>query len=67
MLLHSNAVAENGATSVRTGGIDGDDADSLAGFAIKPRELINKRALARAGGAGEPDDTGFSGVREQNL
>ena len=53
--LHANAIAENCAAGVWTGGIDGDDADRFACCAIMCSEAIDERALAGAGRAGDAD------------
>ena len=67
MLLHANAVAENRSAGIRAGGIDGDDADGVAGSSEMPRHVIDERALSGSGRAGEADDAGLSGVRKQRL
>src|SRR5262249_11451861 len=67
VVLHADAVAEDGATGVGAGGIDGDDADFLVPFAIELGELVHQRALARARRPGNADGQGASGVREKLL
>ena len=60
MLLHANAVAENCAAGIGTGGIDRDNADGVFLFAIMFRQLIDERAFAGAGGAGQTDGASLS-------
>ena len=67
MLLHANAVAQNRAAGVGAGGIDGDDADRRSLLAIVVCQLIDQRALARAGRAGEPEYPRLAAVRKQGL
>ncbi len=62
--LHAHAIAENRPASKRTGRIDGDDADGFAGLAGFGGEPIDERALARAGWAGDTNQVGAPGVRE---
>ena len=46
--LHAHAIAEDGAAGVRTGGIDGEDADGSSGPTQLRRQPIDQRALAGA-------------------
>src|SRR5215471_12254045 len=46
VVLHANTVAQNRASGVRTGGIDGDDADFLVICAIQLGKLIDQSAFA---------------------
>ena len=67
MALHADAIAENGAAGVRAGGIDGDDSDFLAGFAIVSGEAVDERAFAGARSAGDAGEIGGASVRKKNL
>src|SRR5215471_20047878 len=51
--LHADAIAENGPSCVRAGGIDRYDADALVLFAVVRGEAIDEGALAGAGSAGD--------------
>ncbi len=62
--LHANAVAQNRAAGEWAGGIDRDNADRFAFFAITCGEPIDQRALARAGRAGDADHIGAAGAEE---
>ena len=64
MRLHADAIAEDGAAAEWAGGIDGDDADGLVLLAIGVRDLIDQRALARAGRAGEAQQQGIAAMRK---
>ena len=59
MLLHADAVAENCTAGVRTSGIDRNNADGLILFAIVLCKLIDQRAFAGAGSAGQTDGSRF--------
>ncbi len=67
VVLHADAVAEDGAAGVRAGGIDGDDADGLILLAIVLGQLVDQRALASAGRAGESEDAGVAGLRKRGF
>ena len=67
MALHADAIAENGAAGVRAGGIDGDDSDFLAGFAIVSGEAVDERAFAGAGSASDSGEIGRSSVWKKKL
>ena len=64
MVLHANAVAQNRAAAVWTGGIDRDDAYRLVLLAIVACQLIDQRALACPRRAGQPDYSRSPSVRE---
>ena len=65
MLLHADAVAEDGAVGERAGGIDGDDADGAGLAAEVGGDLIDKGAFAGAGRAGDAENEGAASVGEQ--
>src|SRR5437868_650510 len=65
MILHANAVAENCASGVRTGGIDRDDASRASLLAVELRELVDQRALAGAGRTRKSEHAGLAGVGKQ--
>ena len=67
MRLHANAVAENRSSAERAGGIDRHNADGLALLAILARDLIDQRALAGPGRAGQAEQHGIAAVREKRL
>src|SRR5208282_5602385 len=67
VILHAYAVAQNRSARVRTGWVDRNDADGLIFSAIVLSELINQRALARSGSAGQTDDARFAGMREERF
>ncbi len=48
-------------------GIDGHDADGLALLAIFARDLVDQRALARTGRAGEAEQHSVAAVGKQRL
>ena len=54
VILHAYAVTQNRSTRIRTGGINRDDADGSILFliAIVLSQLIDQRALPRAGWPG---------------
>ena len=54
--LHAHAIAKHGAAGERTGWIDGEDTDAMAGLAPARDETIDQRALARARRAGNADE-----------
>ncbi len=59
--VHPDAVAEQGAAALAARGVDGDDRDPqlvLLVDAEAAHELVGERGLARAAGAGEPEDRG---------
>src|SRR5262245_1822552 len=55
VVLHADAVAEDGPAGERAAGVDGQDADLGAGGADEADELVRQRRLARAGCAGDAD------------
>ena len=67
VILHADAVAQNGAAGVRAGRVDGDDAQSLPFTPIMLCELIDQRALPRSRWAREAKDAGPAAMREQRL
>src|SRR5271157_6246451 len=67
MILHADAVAQNRPTGVRAGRVNRDDADGLIFLAIVLGKLIDQRALARAGSAGQTDDSRLARMREERL
>ncbi|WBL36171.1 hypothetical protein O0235_00690 [Tepidiforma flava] len=66
-VLHADAVAEEGAVGEGAGGIDGDDGDGLAAAAKFGCERAGESALSGAGAAGDADDVGAAGVREEGA
>ncbi len=67
MRLHADAVAENRAAAVWAGGIDGDDANRAIFFSVVASQVVDQRALARAGRTGEADDASVAAVWEERL
>ena len=65
--LHANTVTKNSATGVRTGGINGHNADRLPPSAIFAGKLVNQRALACAWRAGNANYPRLAAVREKSL
>jgi len=60
--LHADAVPQDGAAGVRTGGIDGDNSHGLVLLAIVPGQLVHQSALARAPRTGVSDDAGAAAI-----
>src|SRR5258705_4681680 len=67
VVLHADAIAENGAAGVGTGRVDGDDAQRLFLFSIEARELIDERALPRSRRAGKTQYAGLAAEREKSF
>ena len=65
MRLHADTVAEDGAAAERTGWIDGDDTDGLAGAAELDDQAVDERALARAGRSGNANEIRAARVSEE--
>ena len=65
MALHADAIAKDRAAGVRTGGIDGDDANCFSLRAVMRGQPIDQRALARSRRACHADHKGVAGVREK--
>ncbi len=65
--LHANAIAQNRASGIRAGGINGDDANGFLALAVIRGQAIDQRALARARGAGNAGEIGLPGMREQDA
>ena len=65
MLLHADAVAEDGAVGERAGGVDGDDADGAGLAAEVSGDLIDEGAFAGTGRAGDAENEGAAGVGEK--
>ena len=61
VLLHADAIAQNGAAGNAAAGVHGEDGDGLALLAQLQRQRVHQRALARAGRAGDADDAGMAG------
>ena len=62
--VHADAVAEQGAATTTTRGVDGDDGDAELVLLVDPQathELVGERALARAAGAGDAEHGGAVG------
>jgi hypothetical protein len=66
-VVHADAVAENGSARIRAGRINGHDTDRLLQFAVLTRQVVDQRALARPGSAGESDDARPAAVGKQGL
>ena len=64
VLLHANAVPEDGAAAEGAARIDRDDADGAPPLAVLGDEAVGQGALAHAGRAGDPQDRGPAGARE---
>ncbi len=58
---------KNRAAGVGTGGVNRNDADGLAGFAVLLGKLVHQGALACSGSAGHADDARVPGVRKQRF
>ena len=67
MLLHANAVAEDGSLGERAGRIDGDDADGLALLPVLGGERSGQRAFAGTGSTGYADGVRLAGVGKQSA
>src|ERR1700687_5106907 len=67
VILHADAIAQNRSARIRAGRVDRDNADALIFFAIVLGELIDQSALARSGGARQPDDSRLARVRKERL
>ena len=65
--LHPDPVAQDRAAGEGGGRIDGQDADRLLLFPEGGDQGVDEGALARPGGAGDPDDVGAAGVGENAL
>ena len=63
VVLHADAIPEDGAAAERTRGIDGDHADRLVGCAQLADEAIDQRRFAGAGRAGDSERVGASEPR----
>src|SRR5664280_992144 len=61
VLLHADAIAQNGAAGDAAAGVHGEDGDCLAPLAQLPGEGVHQRAFARAGRAGDADDARLAG------
>ena len=64
VLLHADAVAQDGAARVRTTGIHGDHRDRLPFLADQTCELIAQRTLAGARRTGDANDKSSPGMRK---
>jgi hypothetical protein len=62
VLLHSDAIAENGPSAEGTGGIDRDDTDACAFGAQRRDQSVGERALTCPGISRDPDQPRTSGV-----
>src|SRR5690606_20365799 len=67
MLLHANAVAEDGASRKRTCRIDRDHSDPHPFFTDGGNERSDKRALSGSGRTGDSDRIGPPSVRVEAL
>ena len=67
MILHANAVAQDGAAGVRAGGIDGDDPNRAIIFPIMQRQLVDQRTLAGTGRTSQADDPCTPSVRKKGF
>ena len=67
MVLHANAIAQNGAAAVWAGGINGNDSDPLVLAAIKLGQLIDEGALPCSGRTCEAYGECGAGMRKQFL
>src|ERR1700682_4124178 len=67
MFLHAYPVAQDGATGVRTCGINCDDSDAPVFFAIVACQLIHQGAFTSAWQPGEAEDACMTTVREDRL
>ena len=65
--LHANAVTQNGAAGIRTGGVNSYDADCLVLPAIFAGQLVNQRALACPRSPGDADHPRLATVREERF
>jgi hypothetical protein len=67
VILHADAVAEDRTARLRTGRVNRNNADRLTLFAIVFGQLIDERALARAGRASHADDSRPAGMRKERF
>src|SRR5579872_1182423 len=65
MILHANAIAEDGSAGDAAAGIDGYYAHGAALFAEGAGERIHERALAGAGRSGDAEDRGPARARRE--
>jgi hypothetical protein len=65
MLLHADAIAQNRAAGLGTGGVDREHADLLALIAQHAGELIAQGAFACARRSCHAEDHGVSSARKQ--
>src|SRR5205823_6854751 len=65
--LHANAVTQNGAAGIRTGGINSYDANCLIAPAIFSGQLVNQSAFACARSSGDADHPRLATVREERF
>ena len=64
---HANAIAEDGAAGVGTGGVNGNDADRLILLTVVFGELVDQRALACSGCSGETQNASVTGVWKKTF
>jgi hypothetical protein len=67
MVLHSDAISQEGAAGEMAADIDGQDPDPHAEPAVSCNESIDQRTLARSGIAGDADDRCGRGRRGQEA
>ena len=67
MLLHAYPVTQDGAAGVRAGGVNGDDSDAQAFFAIVTGQLIHQRAFTRTWRPREPQNPCATAIWEYSL
>ena len=65
MILHTDAIAENGAMGIRAAWVDSDNADGLSVAPQNLRELIHQSALPCPRRARDAYDQGSPGARKQ--
>ena len=66
-VVHTDAVAQDGAAGKGACGVDGDDADSFPAFAVFLGNLIRHGAFARTRGAGNAKYVGISRMRIERF
>src|ERR1700674_3788467 len=67
MILHTNAIPQNRPARIRTSGVNRDDSNRAVLLAIVLGQLIDQRALTRAGRSSEAQNPRPPSMREQRL
>src|SRR5262249_39942276 len=67
VVLHADAIAQNGAPTVWTGRINGDNSDRTIFPPVVFRQLVHQGTFAGAGSPGKAQDAGPAAVGKQRL